>query len=829
MGWGKSSGTRRVIVLLGVALMMAALLTTASRGGVLSLLGALIFMVGMMLARFVRKRSAYVVILLISAVTIYVSYMGIYRVMDRFQYFKSGFQDRMEFIRNAYEMAKAFPLTGGGLGTFESVYPGFQKGLFDQIVDYAHNDWVQLFAETGWPGLVLMGGGLIFLLIASLSRWRTRRDPFSVGIGLGGMGALVSMAIHSLSDFNLHMPANALVMALILAIMHIALSSRVSRGEEQLTSASWKFKPAAWMATGIAVLATLGGTVMAKETLWTWRADILAHAFENSTLAAVEPTDSDLKKAWSLAPGEATYWAWLAIRDSMRGPRGRESINMLWEQGMDSIWRAMAIQRNVAHAWPRGDRPLEEASARKELFDSSDGVPARDPDLYLLGEGAKRNPTNWSLWRQMAWAAFCKADQDPNYYFPLALQAMGNAQRFRPHSPQQKLEYGIIGLSAYWLLPQRVDGDSWKRAFQQVLSSKPEWSPGVVDLLILNLGEQGEKEVRGLLPDDSRAFVLAASALAKWGLAERGLEILKDGEQKRKEEIERLWRAYAGKGGGKYKNPNQGPRNRGSGDEGIGEKGSTGRPKTWIRLTGDPEVEEPEKILGEILALDPQHPGGMLAKGKIIEALRCQDQRTGRIGELVDLKKIASALSALERQKNGPLLEIAYFRAKVLLEEGMPGEAGAQLQQVLKLNPQYFPAWVQILALVERKAWMALDGRELESLRRKVELFQMDRVVADAWQWGGEYEGSPSWVAPVRIAHDRNRMTVHFSANEPGLWKLIVDGRFAAAWAGSSWKETTEFDLPAGEHLFRVMWHKEPPRDFNKKVPGKLQIEFSAR
>jgi hypothetical protein len=38
----------------------------------------------------------------------------------------------------------------------------------------------------------------------------------------------------------------------------------------------------------------------------------------------------------------------------------------------------------------------------------------------------------------------------------------------------------------------------------------------------------------------------------------------------------------------------------------------------------------------------------MLAKGKIIEALKCQDQRTGRIGELVDLKKISSALSALD-------------------------------------------------------------------------------------------------------------------------------------------------------------------------------------
>ena len=189
------------------------------------------------------------------------------------------------------------------------------------------------------------------------------------------------------------MPANALVLALILAISQIALSSKVSRGEEHFSFANWKIRPAAWRAIGIAVLATLGGAVMAKETLWTWRADMLARSFENATLPFVEPTDSELKKAWSLAPGDVTYWAWLAIRDSIRRPWGRESINMLWESGMDSIWRAMDIQRNVAQAWPQVSKPGEDASARKDLFDRSDGIPARDPDLYLLGEGIKRNPT----------------------------------------------------------------------------------------------------------------------------------------------------------------------------------------------------------------------------------------------------------------------------------------------------------------------------------------------------------------------------------------------------------------------------------------------------
>ena len=148
------------------------------------------------------------------------------------------------------------------------------------------------------------------------------------------------------------------------------------------------------------------------------------------------------------------------------------------------------------------------------------------------------------------------------------------------------------------------------------------------------------------------------------------------------------------------------------------------------------------------------------------------------------------------------------------------------MQQVLKLNPQYFPAWVQILALMEKKEWTAPDHSELESLRRKIEIFQMDRVAADAWQWGGAYEGLPSWVAPVRNAHERKKMTIHFSASGPGLWKLIVDGQFAAAWAGPFRREPWEFALPVGEHLFRVVGYGDLPPDFNKKLPFNLEIQF---
>jgi O-antigen ligase len=186
--WARSIGTWRTILLLSVALMMAALLASASRGGTLSLLSGLIFMIGLILARFFKNRNAYVLILMLSVACMYVSYVAMDRVMERFRYFTASFQDRMAIAQASYEMGKAFPHTGTGLGTFKFVFPGYQDYRIDTLIDYAHNDWLQLFAETGWVGVLIIGGCFIWLMGSSIALWRKRRDPFSVGIGLGGWG-----------------------------------------------------------------------------------------------------------------------------------------------------------------------------------------------------------------------------------------------------------------------------------------------------------------------------------------------------------------------------------------------------------------------------------------------------------------------------------------------------------------------------------------------------------------------------------------------------------------------------------------------------------------
>jgi len=155
-GWGRTFGTKGIIVLLCIAVMIAGLLGSASRGGILSLLTGLIFMIGLIVARFFKSKNAFVFVFLLSVVCMYAGYVAADRVIERFQHAESGFESRLAMTRATWVMGNDFPLTGTGLGTFEYVFPGYRQTWTNKIVDHAHNDWVQLFAETGWVGFFIV-------------------------------------------------------------------------------------------------------------------------------------------------------------------------------------------------------------------------------------------------------------------------------------------------------------------------------------------------------------------------------------------------------------------------------------------------------------------------------------------------------------------------------------------------------------------------------------------------------------------------------------------------------------------------------------------------
>jgi len=106
---------------------------------------------------------------------------------------------------------------GCGLGGYESCFYAFKDVAADSTVDYAHNDYLQVLLELGWVGFG-MGAVLVGRVVGRLW-WVTQRSEGSAWyMGVGCAGAIVALLLHSLVDFNLYFPANAMVAAWVMGM-----------------------------------------------------------------------------------------------------------------------------------------------------------------------------------------------------------------------------------------------------------------------------------------------------------------------------------------------------------------------------------------------------------------------------------------------------------------------------------------------------------------------------------------------------------------------------------------------------------------------------------
>lgn len=104
---------------------------------------------------------------------------------------------RMVLIRDTLEMTKVKPWFGWGLATYSQVYPVFQSpelfrkvtfgvddfAWFPSYYEFAHCDWIQYAAETGWIGLLLL---VATPILWTIHYQRNGRDnPISHWLGSG--------------------------------------------------------------------------------------------------------------------------------------------------------------------------------------------------------------------------------------------------------------------------------------------------------------------------------------------------------------------------------------------------------------------------------------------------------------------------------------------------------------------------------------------------------------------------------------------------------------------------------------------------------------------
>lgn len=148
---------------------------------------------------------------------------------------KSGFlESRGPIWRDTLAMIRENWVTGVGLGAFETAYPIYSKGNGSVVVSQAHNDYLQMIADCG-----VLGGAIaiwfVIVLFKNLVRAIQHHDELMSVMALGCGGGLTAMLVHSLFDFNLQIPSNAL---LFLALTAIVSNTQVSTRERKASSAS---------------------------------------------------------------------------------------------------------------------------------------------------------------------------------------------------------------------------------------------------------------------------------------------------------------------------------------------------------------------------------------------------------------------------------------------------------------------------------------------------------------------------------------------------------------------------------------------------------------
>lgn len=279
----------RLFNLFAATMMAVAAIASLSRGGMISLAAELIFIAllnwraesskyreiehSQNSAKAARKsssrsrrkasvlsisslRAAAMIALMVAAIAAGVYWTGHERVLNRVAQTaavsddpkaETFFASRGWIWRDTLTMISANPILGVGLGAYETAYPRYAK---DDVrnsagasysVDRAHNDYLQTLADCG-----IIGGAIIVWFILSLFRavaiGAKSREPLYRALAIGGGAGLFGLLTHSLFDFNLQLPSNALLFLLIAAtvsrigaVAHERAAKKAAKTSEQVS------------------------------------------------------------------------------------------------------------------------------------------------------------------------------------------------------------------------------------------------------------------------------------------------------------------------------------------------------------------------------------------------------------------------------------------------------------------------------------------------------------------------------------------------------------------------------------------------------------------
>jgi len=440
-------------------IMVVALFMSLSRGGILSFIVVMFFMALVMaFRRGVRRRGRVAWFMTVAALAVLVS-INMPSTQERLSTLANLEEDysalyRVDVWKDTRKMLRDNPILGTGLGTFQYMFPRYRdRSATNRFYwDHAHNDYLETWSDIGIIGLLLllwMGyriyKDVLFCHILGLtggvahkskkSIFRKRRDASAIALSVGALAAMTGILVHSFVDFNLRIPANALLFSLAPGMAIIAIHLRHTPDGDYLNMRQVRVSLRPWMRVVLVpALAALGLVLFWWPVARPLRAELTwkeAKAMPLSSDINVEGKRLKLQqKAAALDPANALYQA--VLGDYQRGMMyrmwGADRYKYAYyrEEAEKSFNTAINLNPtngfyHTRQGWVQNDLKDEKAASR---------------EFFL---GAEYDPTSaYAHWSRANWA-MRMASHDPSY-LDTAILEYKKAIAIRPFIAREALK-----------------------------------------------------------------------------------------------------------------------------------------------------------------------------------------------------------------------------------------------------------------------------------------------------------------------------------------------------------------------------------------------------
>ena len=205
----------RWIAASAAAFMAATIFLSGSRGGMIAFAVEIAIFLGLVF----RERQKQNIAVLLGAFLVIslamIAWTGGREVKARISTFAADKHSdlatdiRLQIDRDILHLFMQRPALGCGQGTFADVYPRFRSFYTDSLVNAAHNDFLQVLAETGVIGFGIMIWFLVITIRHALRKSAKWTSNLNGAVAVAALLGISGILVHSLVDFNMQIPANA--------------------------------------------------------------------------------------------------------------------------------------------------------------------------------------------------------------------------------------------------------------------------------------------------------------------------------------------------------------------------------------------------------------------------------------------------------------------------------------------------------------------------------------------------------------------------------------------------------------------------------------------